>query len=249
MSLLAPSEKIRIGIIGDPGSGKSSFLSLLCQHKVYRKRRGPGFGLDVFVRETSLLCVRYECTTENLCTTQIHRTADTQKDYYVECVEVPGHCKNPKSASLIYPTLDGNEPLDLCHNNACLTVYPPSMPGLVLVHDLTNVKSYQNLRRWLNEITLARTARSSHMMLSSGAGLSHLTIQTDTDYSQAQKTRRELDLPVVLVGSKADLATMSYRKRSYSLSGEYRTESFDWVNSQAECAQWPHSQKPVPHRL
>lgn len=61
---------------------------------------------------------------------KIHEYKDTQQSYFIELFDIGG---------------------SISHQNTRSVFYNPTH-GIILVHDLTNRKSHENLQRWLYEI-------------------------------------------------------------------------------------------------
>ncbi len=79
-------------------------------------------------------------------------------------------------------------------------VFYNQVHGVILVHDLTNRKSQQNLRKWLLEV-LDKTSSSSS---------SSLISVTSEEPSAAQNGDFvKSDMPILIVGTKQDIADLS----------------------------------------
>ncbi|XP_041353516.1 rab-like protein 3 [Gigantopelta aegis] len=119
---------------------------------------------------------------------EYHAALPSEKTYFLELWDIGGSSSHRSSRSIFYNSVN----------------------GIILVHDLTNRKSQQNLRKWLAEV------------------LDKDTIEVANGYDQFDS---ELfagnQTPILLIGTKADLA-QSLREvnksRASSLAEECRAE-------------------------
>lgn len=124
------------------GVGKTSVVSALCKEKVLENPKWT-IGCAVTVMVCSLRCGRGSFTQVSF---QLHQSAGGQ-DCFVELYDVGGAAKFAMSRNVFYKRLNGKP--------ATNTIPMPLgvwMLGVVLVHDLGNSKSYDNLYKWLSEI-------------------------------------------------------------------------------------------------
>ena len=89
------------------GVGKSRLIDLLCEQKPLNVRtaRTTGFYSGVLVAFLSFHEERFAFLTSS--TWKIYSHAATGKDFVIELLEVPSHCKNANSRSFAYHALDG----------------------------------------------------------------------------------------------------------------------------------------------
>ncbi|KAJ3225336.1 hypothetical protein HK099_006981 [Clydaea vesicula] len=102
-------DKCRVLLVGDPGVGKTSLANLLSQNESTRGSKWTvGCNVDI----------------------KLHTHKKTNKQYFIEFIDVAGSCKHRKSRQLFYKNLD----------------------GIILVYDLLNSKSHSNLWKWCTEV-------------------------------------------------------------------------------------------------
>ena len=98
-----------------------------------------------------------------------------EKTYYIELWDVGGWSAHVDARSVFYHQVN----------------------GIVLVHDLTNRKSQQNLKKWLHEVV-----EKSQLLSSS----SLITVTTSDDsHNNGNYDFTKSDIPVLIVGTKQDL--------------------------------------------
>lgn len=83
------------------------------------------------------------------------------------------------------------------------SIFYNSVNGLILVHDLTNKKSFLNLRKWLSEVL--NSSSSSNGVKSNDYSLFGSDTVEDFDLEQFAGTQ----IPTLVVGTKLDLAGSS----------------------------------------
>ncbi|KAF8945397.1 Rab-like protein 3, partial [Haplosporangium gracile] len=179
----------RILVLGDSGVGKTSLVHILCNNEPLRAPV-PTVGCDVNVRLhsstiptvaaaptarsglPSLLSSRATNTTSS---TQSSSDPATSDPTFIEFYDVSGSpaVRHPKSRSMYYSGL--------------------SYQGLILVHDLCNKRSYENLWKWIADYLEA----SSQGRAAAGGWPSSSNLQGS------------LNIPLLVVGTKNDMATGS----------------------------------------
>lgn len=91
----------------------------------------------------------------------------SEKTYFIELWDVGGSTSHQNSRSIFYNPVH----------------------GVILVHDLTNRKSHQNLRKWLGEVMNKDVSKS-----------------TNNGYDYDPEQFAGIQIPILVVGTKADLA-------------------------------------------
>jgi small GTP-binding protein len=121
---MSDEDRVRILVVGDSGVGKTALLSHLCS--------SHGGHADASGRRAS----RSSATTWTIGCNVFVRTVETVgvdgsvRKHFVEFIDVGGHSNYKASRHLFYQKLN----------------------GVLFVYDLTNVKSYHNLKRWMDEL-------------------------------------------------------------------------------------------------
>lgn len=72
-----------------------------------------------------------------------------QKTYFIEFYDIGGNISHRKIAKMFYNGVDGLFIYKLIFLKKSISIF---FKGIILVHDLTNRKSEENLKYWLNEI-------------------------------------------------------------------------------------------------
>ncbi|KAF9152880.1 Rab-like protein 3, partial [Linnemannia schmuckeri] len=176
----------RILVLGDSGVGKTSLVHILCNNEPLRTPV-PTVGCDVNVRLhsstiptaatthtarsglPSLLSSRATNTTSS---TQSSSDPSTSDPTFIEFYDVSGSpaVRHPKSRSMYYSGV--------------------SYQGIILVHDLCNKRSYENLWKWIADYLEA----SSQGRVATGGWPSSSNLQGS------------LNIPLLVVGTKNDMA-------------------------------------------
>eukprot|EP00096_Caligus_rogercresseyi_P009202 TRINITY_DN3084_c0_g1_i1.p2 TRINITY_DN3084_c0_g1~~TRINITY_DN3084_c0_g1_i1.p2 ORF type:complete len:228 (+),score=46.14 TRINITY_DN3084_c0_g1_i1:163-846(+) len=146
-------DKVRILVLGDSGSGKTSLLHLICRgeplpHISYT----VGAAVDVKLHE-------------------FKEGTPQQKSYFIELIDVGGSHSHRNSRKVFY---------GVAH-------------GIILVHDLTNKKSDQNLRKWLHEVMSWNNSADKYRE------------STWDTYDDKNEDVRDVSLPLLVLGTKLDL--------------------------------------------
>ncbi|KAJ3143275.1 hypothetical protein HDU90_000032 [Geranomyces variabilis] len=117
----------------------------------------------------------------------------TKRSYFVEFIDVAAGSKHKLSRGIFYANVN----------------------ALILVHDVTNKRSYQNLWKWTAEVFNSPQFRGVAAGAGAGVGGVGKDFEVDVRVGESHPT-----LPVLVVGTKADLAPDISRRRS-SIAEEY----------------------------
>ncbi|KAG0313266.1 hypothetical protein BGZ97_010364, partial [Linnemannia gamsii] len=178
----------RVLVLGDSGVGKTSLVHILCNNEPLRAPV-PTVGCDINVRLhsstiptaaatssarsglPSLLASRTTSTTTS--SAQSSSDPSTSDPTFIEFYDVSGSpaVRHPKSRSMYYSGV--------------------SYQGIILVHDLCNRRSYENLWKWVTDYLEA----SSQGRAAAGGWPSSSNLQGS------------LNIPLLVVGTKNDMAT------------------------------------------
>lgn len=101
--------------------------------------------------------------------------------------------------------------------------------GIILVHDLTNIKSEQNLRKWLGHVFNSRepTVKENTSINTSVLSAALFPVNTEDDYDFDMESFFERNIPVLIVATKSDLTVPAAQRCSqttYSLAEECGAE-------------------------
>ncbi|KAF9146624.1 hypothetical protein BGX30_012860 [Mortierella sp. GBA39] len=178
----------KVLVLGDSGVGKTSLVHILCNNEPQRAPV-PTVGCDINVRLhsstiptaaatstarsgiPSLLSSRPTANTTS--STQSSSDPSTSEPTFIEFYDVSGSpaVRHPKSRSMYYSGV--------------------SYQGIILVHDLCNRRSYENLWKWIADYLEA----SSQGRAAAGGWPSSSNLQGS------------LNIPLLVVGTKNDMAT------------------------------------------
>eukprot|EP01129_Flabellula_baltica_P013686 TRINITY_DN6406_c0_g1_i2.p1 TRINITY_DN6406_c0_g1~~TRINITY_DN6406_c0_g1_i2.p1 ORF type:complete len:225 (+),score=35.30 TRINITY_DN6406_c0_g1_i2:385-1059(+) len=112
------------------------------------------------------------------CDVQLMLHNHNNEDFIVEFWDVGGASRHCFSRPVFYDNLD----------------------GMLLVHDLSNNKSYNNLKRWIREIATHITNEADFSWTNSN----------DIDEGIMELSYPDGSLPVLIVGTKLDKSNLSY---------------------------------------
>jgi len=119
-------------------------------------------------------------------------------NYYLEFIETNNRCKHPKTREKFYKDIK----------------------GIILVHDLSNNKSYKNLWKWLKEIIHSETFKSSGFYERVKTANSHKNLNVEVENS-----KMKLSVPLLVVGNKADLVAKQYRINKNDITNTFNGTS------------------------
>ncbi|CAG8833458.1 8159_t:CDS:2, partial [Gigaspora margarita] len=151
---------------------------------------------------------------------KMHTHSRNSKTYFVEFIDVGGTSKHKSSRNMFYHQIN----------------------GIILVHDVSNRKSYHNLWKWIAEVIYSEAYKESERVnnvananwsMGSGSGSgswmsgSSMSFNSTNDYDfELQIGERHASVPILVVGTKADLVKqeLTGRQRRYSIVDEYGGE-------------------------
>ncbi|XP_046848377.1 rab-like protein 3 [Xenia sp. Carnegie-2017] len=118
------------------------------------------------------------------------------KDFFIELWDIGGSASHKCSRSIFYSSIN----------------------GLILVHDLTNRKSYCNLRKWLGEVFGAgrETSGMGSRKISRASLITDFDNEDECDPEQLAGNQ----IPILIVGTKADQSVLSNASNVHDLAGE-----------------------------
>ncbi|KNC98234.1 uncharacterized protein SPPG_06634 [Spizellomyces punctatus DAOM BR117] len=121
----------------------------------------------------------------------------TNRSYFIEFVDVAGSSKQRSSRSIFYANVN----------------------GIILVHDSSNRKSYQNLWKWIAEVFNTGSFKGS---TSSPIGRDPPSLGRSTEFDvDVRVGEARPSIPILVVGTKADLVSDATHKRRSSIAEEY----------------------------
>lgn len=136
-----------------------------------------------------------------------YSSSSSSKPVFVELFDV-GSCKHKQSRALFYRHVD----------------------GAILVHDTTNGKSHQNLWKWIIELQTSDSFKKVATS-SSSSSLSSSSSSFNTNFSSSSSDHPSSSIPMLIVGTKIDLAVTDYAIRNLksSIAEEYGADSLIMV--------------------
>ncbi|KAI9088324.1 hypothetical protein DFS34DRAFT_654974 [Phlyctochytrium arcticum] len=140
---------------------------------------------------------------------QIFEHPSTGRPHFLEFIDVAGTTKHRASRSLFYSHIH----------------------GLVLVYDTTNKKSYHNLWKWVVEVFNSGQLRSGRGDSGSSPVSWEGPVGRDFELDVRVGDMRPT-IPVLVVGTKSDLADEAALRRRSSLAEEYNAECVTMSNTQ-----------------
>ncbi|KAG8223848.1 hypothetical protein J437_LFUL007869 [Ladona fulva] len=168
---MATIDKVRVIVVGDSGVGKSSLTHLICHNQPIKNPSWTiGCSVEVMLHEYK-------------------EGTPYQKTYFVELWDIGGSSSHRNTRSVFYQPTHG-----LC---AILWDFIPLKfydytVGIILVHDLTNRKSQQNLTKWLAEV-LNKDGNSKSR-------------PSSFDSYDPEQFVGSTQIPILVIGTKLDLA-------------------------------------------
>jgi GTPase SAR1 family protein len=129
---------------------------------------------------------------------KLYNYEKTNRNYYLEFIETNNRCKHPKSREMFYKDIK----------------------GIILVHDLSNNKSYKNLWKWLKEIIHSETFKSSDSYNGIKSSNNDLDLKIEVESPDIK-----LSVPLLVVGNKADLVTEQYRINKSDIANTFNGTS------------------------
>ncbi|CAG8542977.1 9402_t:CDS:2 [Paraglomus brasilianum] len=123
-----------------------------------------------------------------------------QKPYFIEFIDISGSSTHTSSRNMFYHQVN----------------------GIILVHDVSNRKSYYNLWRWIAEVLHSEAYKDNEK---SWAGSAIGNKKNEYDF-ELQIGEQFASVPILVVGTKADLVKqeLTGRQRRYSIVDEYGGE-------------------------
>lgn len=155
----------RLLVVGNPGVGKTSFVHLLANESV-------------------LVNPPWTCG----CHLEVVAHMQENRTFVMELWDVGANPKFKKSRRVFY------KPSAATQSSTSIERATPDVHGIILVHDLSNRKSFANLSGWLREVM--REISSSN----------EIVWDHDLLFNQGNNS-----LPVIVVGTKADLVDLGSR--------------------------------------
>ena len=128
--------KVRVAVVGDTGSGKTSWVHLIRANGPHGGSRGAG-AASVRDQERTMGC-KPEVTMVSFDEVRTTGGANPSRPYFVEMWDVGGHHEWKNLRAAFYADLD----------------------GVVLVHDLTRRRTLGRLARWAREIAASASFAS-----------------------------------------------------------------------------------------
>eukprot|EP00794_Sanderia_malayensis_P000143 gene143-755_t len=133
------------------------------------------------------------CSVEVLLYDFKHASSGADKSVFIEFWDVGGSTSHQNSRSIFYNSVN----------------------GVILVHDLSNKKSYQNLRKWFSEVLYSGKQDFTGVTVKNGLYDSLGAPGYENDEFSGNT------LPVIIVGTKLDQAPQSRLNSGYvNLAGE-----------------------------
>jgi hypothetical protein len=95
--------------------------------------------------------------------------------------------------------------------------------GLILVHDLTNRNSFNNLKRWITEL-FVKLNSSETFRWKDGSEAS-----TEADLLELELPNGHGSIPVLIIGNKDDLLSKDHKKANPLIAEESGTTALELV--------------------
>ncbi|ORX98206.1 P-loop containing nucleoside triphosphate hydrolase protein [Basidiobolus meristosporus CBS 931.73] len=138
---------------------------------------------------------------------KLHEYKGNHKNYWVEFVDVFGTAKHSKSRNIFYSNVN----------------------GIILVHDLSNRKSYYNLWRWMEEVLDSEAFKDGERVgptnfPSTPIQSGHYKRRNNEYDFELTIGESRTSIPVLIVGNKEDLTSEASRPRRYSIADEFGGE-------------------------
>ena len=147
--------KVRILVVGDSGTGKTSLVHKLCHGiPLLTPRWTVGCALDMMFFDyipstppTQNTPSRHHNTVKTTPkpSASINASTAAGRRFFIEFFDVGGHRKYEHSRNVFYTQVN----------------------GIILTFDLTNSKSYKNLRKWIRELVCCSFKKQNQTKLNS----------------------------------------------------------------------------------
>jgi hypothetical protein len=126
-----------------------------------------------------------------------------KKSYFIEFLDIGGSSKHKESRAVFYQQMNGSWDLLLREES---TVSSVSL-AVLLVHDCSNRKSYQNLWKWICEVRSSEFYREEPPLTSTASSFSSATPGYDFEL---KINERGPSIPAMIVGTKIDMTHDSW---------------------------------------
>ncbi|KAI7830213.1 P-loop containing nucleoside triphosphate hydrolase protein [Gamsiella multidivaricata] len=185
---------VKILVLGDSGVGKSSLVHMLCHNEPLRALMPTvGCNIDVRLHSSTVPTAAASVSRSNIpsLVTRNNQSADllssssAAEPVFIEFYDISGSptVRHPKSRSMFYTG--------------------STYQGLILVHDLCNKRSYENLWKWISDYMESSQSRSTLVTGGYGGG----------QYAQP-------NIPLLVIGTKNDMAAdYSQQKNGVTVCG------------------------------
>ncbi|KAI1315049.1 Rab-like protein 3 [Mortierella claussenii] len=196
----------KVLVLGDSGVGKSSLVHMLCHNEPLQPAI-PTVGCNIDVRlhtsvipTTAATSVARNAGIPSLLSRTANQSNDSSSissgnESFIEFYDISGSpaVRHPKTRNMFYSGA--------------------TYQGLILVHDLCNRRSYDNLWKWIGDYMEASSQAAGS--LTTGG---YLGVQSD-----------QLNIPLLVVGTKNDMATSYEPQQLKGYSGFSADHGMDLV--------------------
>ncbi|CAO3564181.1 unnamed protein product [Mortierella alpina] len=213
----------KILVLGDSGVGKSSLVHALCHSEPLRYSTPTiGCNIDVRLHSSTIPSAAATSSARSTNPSLLSRASNTSAD---------------PSASLASGGLGLSEPTFIefydisgspsVRHEKSRTMFYRDVPyqGILLVHDLCNRRSYDNLWKWIGDYLEASSSSAAPRWPSQQQGFN------STSHHGARSG--ELGIPLLVVGTKTDVANSTYDQHKSSLSTSFGQDLVDKYGGEA----------------
>ncbi|KAF9962264.1 hypothetical protein BGZ72_008399 [Mortierella alpina] len=217
----------KILVLGDSGVGKSSLVHALCHNEPLRSSVPTiGCNIDVRLHSSTIPSAAATSTARSTIPSLLSRANNNTAD--PSAPPVSGSLGLTEPTFIEFYDISGSPAVG---HEKSRTMFYRDVPyqGIVLVHDLCNRRSYDNLWKWIGDYLEASGSSSAPRWPSQqqvDALGTHSTSHHGSRYG-------DLSIPLLVVGTKVDMANSTYDQYKSNLGPSFGQDLVDKYGGEA----------------